>query len=170
MGSLTNKQKIDILEDMTIIVDTREQKWGHIEEYLDKQGISYKVEKLDVGDYSFELPSYPELQMDRKIIIERKGSLSEVAGNFTSGRKRFRRMFERLEQGQIIHLVMETATWRKIFNGTYHSSFHPNAYKASLLSYSIRYNCPVWFAEKKESPEIIYKLMYYELKEFIENL
>ena len=161
---------MDILSDMHIIVDTREQKWNHIKEYLDKNKIPYTQRKLDSGDYSFVLPNYPELDMDEKILIERKANLSEVAGNFTQGRARFERMFERIEDDQKIHLLMETSTWRKIFNGTYRSGFHPNAFKASLLSYSIRYECPVWFAEKKESPEILYKLMYYELNEYLNTL
>lgn len=170
MGDNFNKSEIDsILSDMHIIVDSRENKWYHIRDYFNKNKIPYTVEKLDVGDYSFILPNYPHLGLDKRFIVERKGSLSEVAGNFTSGRKRFTKMFERLDKDQKIHLVMETATWRKIFNGTYHSQFHPNSYKGSLLTYSIRYNCPVWFVEKKESPEIIYKLLHYELKEFLLN-
>lgn len=169
MSKLTTKEKMDILSDMHIIVDTREQSWKHIEDFLDKAELPYTQRKLDVGDYSFVLPNYPELGLDERIVVERKGSLSEVAGNFTQGRERFKRMFERLEDDQKIHMVMETATWRKIFNGSYRTGFHPNAYKASLMTYCIRYNCPVWFAEKRESPEIIYKLLYYELSEYLNN-
>lgn len=161
---------MDILGDMVFIIDTREQKCNHIKEYLDSIKVPYKVEKLDSADYSFILPNYPELNMDKKILVERKNSLSELASNFTSGRRRFQNEFERLEKDQKIHLLVETATWKKLFNGTYRSSFNPNAYKGSLISYCIRYKCPVWFAEKKESPEIIYKLMYYELKEVLDNL
>lgn len=60
---------------MTIIVDSREKKWKHIKEYFDEHKIKYRVEKLDVGDYTFELNNYPNLDLDNKFIIERKGSL-----------------------------------------------------------------------------------------------
>jgi ERCC4-type nuclease len=161
---------MDILADMEIIVDSREQKWHHIKDYLDEQNIPYIVKKLEVGDYSFQLPNYPEVNMDNKIIVERKNSLSEIASNFTSGRERFTKEFERVQEGQKVHLVVETATWKKLFNGTYRSKFHPNSFKASLITWCIRYKLPVWFAEVKESPEIIYKLMYYELNEHLNNL
>ena len=166
-----NKTEIDnILSDIHIIVDSRENKWYHIRDYFNKKKIPYTVEKLDVGDYSFVLPNYPQLDLDKKFIIERKGSLSELAGNFTKGRSRFKREFERLEDWQKIHMVVETATWRKLFNGTYHSKFHPNSYKASVFTWNIRYNCPIWFCEKKESPEIIHKILHYEVSEYLKGL
>lgn len=167
---MNTKNKMDVLKDMTIIVDTREKSNKHILEYLKENHVPYIEEKLDSGDYSFVLPNYPELNMDKKILIERKGSLDEVAGNFTTGRKRFINEFERLHNDQKIHLVLERFTWRKLFNGTYRSKFHPNSYKASLFTWNIRYNCPIWTCERKESPEIIYKIMYYELKEYLNNL
>lgn len=161
---------MNILKDMVIISDTREQKWQHIENYLLLEGIEYKVEKLDTGDYTCIFPNYPELKLDKKYLIERKGSLSELAGNFTKGRKRFIREFERVGKDQKMHMVVETATWRKIFNGTYHSKFHTDSYKASLFTFGIRYNVPIWFCEKKESPEIIYKILYYEVREYLKSL
>lgn len=167
---ITNKKKMDILNDITFIVDTRENKWHHIKDFLEENNIPYIVQKLDVGDYSFYLPNYPELNMDNKIIVERKSGLSELAGNFTSGRERFKREFERMEEGQKVHLLVETATWRKLFNGSYRSSFTPKAYRASLLSWSIKYNLPVWFAETKESPQIIYDIFYYELRNYLNDL
>lgn len=167
---MTNKQKMDILKDMTIISDTREKKNQHIIDYLVNNKIPYKIEMLSSGDYSFYLPNYPNLNLDRIAIIEKKNSLSELAGNFTSGRERFAREFERVEDGQAVHLVVETATFRKLFNGTYRSSFTPNAYIASLLTWSVRYNIKCWFVETKESPELIYKILYYELNEKLNQL
>lgn len=160
---MTNKEKIDILSDMTIIIDSREKKNQHIIDYLVNNKIPYKIETLSSADYSFILTNYPKLNFDKKILVERKGSLDEVAGNFTKNRDRFKREFERLSSDQTIHIVMETATWKKIINGSYRSKFSPNAYIASLLTWNIKYNCPIWFVEKKEAGEIIYKILYYEL-------
>ena len=39
-------------KSMVILVDSREKKNSHIIDYFKKQGISYKSEKLDYGDYS----------------------------------------------------------------------------------------------------------------------
>lgn len=166
---MTNGEKMRILQDMVFIIDTREQKCQHIKDYLDENKIPYIVEKLESADYSFYLPNYPELNMDRMILVERKNSLTELAGNFTKGRERFKREFERLVDGQKIHLVIETATWKKLFNGSYRSSFTSKAYMASLLTWCIRYKCPYHFAETKESPELIYKIMYYELNEVLNS-
>ena len=161
---LTDRQLADILKDITVIVDTREQKNDHILEYLNEHSIPYKVEKLDTADYSFVLPKYPDFNMDKKVLIEKKNSLTEIAGNFTSGRERFQREFERITDEKI-HLVIEDATWKKVKNGSYRSQLPSKSMTASLLTWNIRYNCPVWFVGKDESPDLIYKLMYYELFE-----
>jgi len=166
---LTDKMISDIINDMIILVDTRENKNKHIEDYFDSKNIKWNRTKLDTADYTFILPNYSELNLNRKILIERKGSLDEVAGNFTSGRERFKREFERVNNEKI-HIVMENATWTKILNGSYRSKFTPRAYIASLITWNIRYKCPIWFCTKKESGEIIYNLMRYELVEQIKNL
>ena len=166
---MTDKEKHDILSDIVIIVDTREKKNLHILEFLDTNKIKYKVEKLDSGDYSFELPHYKHLGLDKSVLIERKNSLSELAGNFTKNRERFVNEFERIGDAKI-HLIVETATWRKLLNGTYQSQFNPKSYMASLLTWNIRYNCPIWFAETKESPMIMYSIIHYELVEKLKGM
>lgn len=170
MAKLTNKQKIDIKEDMLIIIDSREQKYKHITKYLDSIGVPWKVEKLDVGDYSFELPNYPHLELDRKYIVELKGSLDEVAGNFTKDRARFQRMFERLEDNQVIHLVLENFTWQRLLNGSYRSKFNPKAFKASLIAWSIKYDFKYHLVTKRDSGEIIYEILEKELRHYLDNL
>lgn len=161
---MTDRQISDILKDIRVVIDTREKKNEHIIAYLEENNIPYEVSKLDTADYSFVIPNYPELNMDRKVLIEKKNSLTEIAGNFTSGRERFAREFERVVDERI-HLVIEDATWKKVKNGSYRSQFPPRSMMASLLTWNIRYNCPVWFVTKEESPELIYRLMYYELME-----
>jgi hypothetical protein len=41
--------------DLTIIVDTREQKNKHVIDFFDKKKIPYKVKKLDEGDYGIKI-------------------------------------------------------------------------------------------------------------------
>lgn len=165
---LTDNEKASILQDMVVICDTREQKNQHILDYFTQYKIPYKTERLDTADYSFILPSYPELNLDKTVLVEKKNSLDEIAGNFTKDRVRFINEFERVTT-EHIHLVIENATWKKVKNGSYRSKLHPNSMTASLLTWNIRYNCPLWFVGKEESPELIYKILYYELKEILNN-
>lgn len=167
---MTNKEKIDIINDMTIIVDSRENKWHHIRDYFDNKGIKYRVEKLNVGDYTFELKNYPHLKLDNKFLVERKGSLDELAGNFTSGRDRFAREFERLEDDQKIHLVLENFTWTKCLNGSYRSGFLPQSYKGSLIAWSIKYDFKYHPVTKRDTGELIYEILEKELRYYLDNL
>ena len=43
----------NLTKQMVIMVDSREQKNGHILDYFQKQGIAYQVTKMDYGDYFF---------------------------------------------------------------------------------------------------------------------
>lgn len=166
---MTDKEIQAVLDDMTIIVDTREKKNDHIIKYLTDNNIPYIIKKLDIADYSFELPHFPHLNVDRQFLVEKKNSLDEIVGNFTKDRARFAREFERITSEKI-HLVIEQATWRKLFNGSYRSKFPPKSFMASLMTYSIRYDIKVWFAQPEESPVIIYNLLKYELLEYLKEL
>lgn len=76
-----------ILDNLTIIVDSREQRNEHILKYFEKKHIPYKVMKLDFGDYSCMIPAgtikrfTSDIYFDRDITIERKKSIDELAGN-----------------------------------------------------------------------------------------
>ena len=167
---MTDKQMGNILSDMVIIVDTREQKNGHILKFFEEQKIKYVIEKLETGDYSFYLPNYPELNFNRKFIIEKKNSLDEIAGNFTKDRDRFTKEFERIRPDEHMHLVIENATWKKLFRGSYRSKLSPKSFMASIMSWCIRYSVPVWFVGVDESPTVIYNLLYYELFEQLKKI
>lgn len=166
---LTDKQMQEVLDDIVVLVDTREQKNQHILDYFDKNSIKYQVEKLDTADYTIILPHYPQLAVDKMFLVEKKNSLDEISGNFTRDRERFTREFERIED-EHIHLVIEQATWKKLLKGSYRSQLPPKSFMASLLTWNIRYHCPVWFAQPEESPIVIYNILKYELLEHLKNL
>ena len=162
--------KVAILKDMVMVVDSRERKNEHIIQYFEDNKIPYVVDKLKSGDYSFFVPNNPDLNVDRKFIIEKKNSLTELASNFTADRERFHREFQRLDEDETMHLLIEGATFKKLLAGSYRSSFAPNAYLASLLSFCIRYDIKCWFCTPDESGELIYKILYYELYEYLHFL
>lgn len=93
---------------MKVIVDSRE-KWTqpnstdtHISAYFDRHGIEYEVRKLDVADYMID--GHPE------VVIDRKGSLSELATNLMNKKdsSRFWREVRRAhEQGAKLIVLCE---------------------------------------------------------------
>lgn len=161
---MTDKEINCILKDMVIICDSREKKNQHILEYFDCNNIPYISRKLDTADYSFFLPNYPNIGLDECILVEKKNSLDEIVGNFTKDRERFKREFERVEN-EHVHLVIENASWKKVLSGTYRSSFPPKSLMASILTFSIRYDFHTWFCTPQETGELIYNILYYELRE-----
>lgn len=82
----------------TIICDSREQKWSHVQRHLDKCGIRWLRSKLPVGDYG---------RMDNlSVVVDRKASLSEVEGNLIQQHDRFRREAERAKENGIRLIVL----------------------------------------------------------------
>lgn len=164
----TDKQIFDIVNDIVIISDTREKKNQHILDYFTENKIKYKIDTLDTGDYTLILPNYPELGLDKHFLIEKKNSLSEISGNFGTNRDRFAREFERVKDRKM-NLLIENATWTKIFNGTYTGSIHPNSLTASLIGWSIKYDFKPWFCKPAESGRLIYWILRMELIEHLKG-
>lgn len=75
-----------------IICDTREKGNKKILEYFDKIGQDYIVSKLDYGDYM--------LYKNNSVVIDRKDSLLELAGNLchSSEHDRVRREIQRAKE------------------------------------------------------------------------
>ena len=88
-----------------IIVDTREKGHKKILEYFDKNNIDYIVSKLDYGDY--------KLYKNNNVVIDRKDSLLELAGNLchTSEHERIKREIARAKEDgckDFIFLIAES--------------------------------------------------------------
>ena len=84
----TDKEYRALIKNLVVLVDTRENSNEIILDEFDKQKIEYKQKSLKTGDYSFMIKACPELGFPHdtyfvdEITIERKNSLSELAGNF----------------------------------------------------------------------------------------
>lgn len=88
-----------------IIVDSREKGHKKILEYFDKKNIDYIVSKLDYGDYM--------IYKDNSVVIDRKDSLLELAGNLchTTEHERVKREIARAKDDgckDFIFLVAES--------------------------------------------------------------
>lgn len=166
----TSKEQKEILKSMTILIDTRENANNHIIEYLDRKKLKYKSKKLDYGDYSFMLPVNKDLDIikpiffDDEIVIERKGSLTELSGNLTKDRTRFENELVRKHSSKF-HLMIEDGSWEKIENHKYNTDYNPKSFIATLNSYIARYHINIDFIEKDYAGSFISRLFYYHLRE-----
>lgn len=133
----------------TVIIDTREQDL-HILKKLESMGVQYVRRKLDYGDYSFEVG---DISYEHKIVVERKGSLDEIIGNFTKGRDRFRKEFERSKGCRVI--LMVEATTEQLEAGQYRSSMKPRDLKSFLNTWCNKFQLELKFVEKDKACEFI---------------
>ena len=157
-------------ENIVILIDSREKANKHITDVFDKEGIQYRVEKLESGDYTFELRAIPELDIPHNmdfrqdVMIERKNSLDEISGNFTKGRERFNDEFGRAWAIKK-YLLIEDGSYEKILNHDYRTEYSSTSFFASLLSFDARYDLHVCFASKETSAILIYNICKYALRE-----
>ncbi len=142
-----------------VLVDTREQDL-HILKRLDSLGIPYKRKKLNFGDYSFE---WNGISYENQIVIERKGSLDEIIGNFTKGRERFKREFERSKGCKVI--LMVEATIEQLERHEYRSRMSPKDLKSFLATWSNKFQLELKFVDKSESCNF----MLEQFKKFIKD-
>lgn len=161
------------LENITLLVDTREQATKRLQDRIENTGFFYKRKKLDVGDYSCEckLPSGEVIDFSNKVAIERKMNLDELCLCFGRERKRFEREFERAkEKGCKVYLLVENASWEKVYNGKYRSLLTPNALIASLHAFRVRYGMQIDFCKEETTGKLIRDILYRELRQYLEKM
>ena len=160
-----------LLKSIIILIDTRENKTGHITDYFDKHGIPYKTKKLDYGDYSFYLPEQPELGIQRdiyfndEIAVERKRSLNELSNNFTHDRTQFENELIRSSNGKMILLIENVKGYQNIIKHNYRTDYKPKSYIGTLHTFRHRYGMEVMFIDPAYSGNFIYYTFYYYLRE-----
>lgn len=163
----TEKEINELLKQLTIICDTREQVNGHITGYLDSKKIPRITRKLDTGDYSAMIG---DMTLERDIVIEKKNGIDEIAGNFTADRQRFEDEFTRAKaEGLKVFLIIENCSWSDIFLHNYRSKLSPQSLIASLLSWQVRFNITILFCKPSETGQIIYGILYYAAREALKK-
>ena len=164
---------------MRIIVDTREQDTERSRRRYEAFGVPIVRKALSFGDYAYTavLPSGCPINgtaEDGAIIptcvVERKMNLDELALCFGKERGRFEREFERAKSaGARVFLLVEDASWELLLAGRCRSRLHPNAYKASLIAWMIRYDIGVIFCKAESSGQMIRELLYRDLRDRLER-
>lgn len=169
----TNTEIDKLLENIVILIDTREKANIHIIEYLEDKNIKYKKRKLDHGDYSCYLEADKELGIYRDmyfidtISIERKASLEELSGNLTQDRQRFENELIR-SKGKLI-LLIENSTYEDIILGNYKTKYNPLSFIASLKTYEARYSIETNFINNKFTGNFINMTLRYHVREILKH-
>jgi len=166
----TDKEIKEVLDSITIIIDSREQKNSHITDYLIKKKIPFiEKRKLDYGDYSFFVPANAGLNIPRDIyysnaiVFERKADVIEVIGNLCEdGGTRLENEFIR-SHGSKFYFIIEGTTYLEAIKGNYViSPGKISKYKAETLidrikTFEARYGIIVhWAGDKVSSGNYIY--------------
>ena len=161
-----------LLKQMVVLVDSREQKNGHILDYFNRQGIAYEVQKLDYGDYSCKVPESVagrDIFFHDSIVIERKNSLEELSGNLAQNRDRFESEFLRARNaGAKIYLMIEDPRgYTGICNHAYRTQLNPASYMASLKTWEHRFDANVQFIAPELSGYYIISTFHYFVREVL---
>jgi len=164
------------LSTFRVIADTREQNNPRARERFEAFGVPVQRATLHYCDYcgNITLPDGSDLMdvtqtLRPKCCIERKMSLDELAACFTRGRDRFRREFERAtEAGAKVYLLVEGASWEALNNHRYRSKYNPEAFRASLIAWSIRYDMTPVFCKADSSGALIREILFRDIKERLE--
>lgn len=166
----TDTEVKKLLDSMVVLVDTREQENRHLLSYFDKKKIPHEKKALSTADYSCMIPKNEELGICRdiyftdSILVERKASLDELAGNLTKDRTRFESELIRAK-GANIALMIENATYADLVMGRYRSEYKPKSFVATLATFSARYGLDVNFVPKELAGNWIYHRLYYAVRE-----
>lgn len=130
-----NMTEMEFLSNLVFITDSREQ--------CPYQFTGRKTESaaLSVGDYSIK-------GLEGEISIERKSD--DLIQSICQDRERFERELERSRSLKYFALVVETSL-TELTMGRYRSRMTPQSAIQTLLTFSVRYGIPVFFAESRES-------------------
>ncbi len=160
----------ECLKTMCILVDNREQETERSRARYAQFGCPYERTTIRTGDYSakFQLPDGTWFDMREYITVERKMNADELCLCFGEQRNRFIKEFERLKESNIrMWLLVENATFKKMYNGQYRSKYRPKALIASTLAWQARYNCRIVMCDESVTGKLIHDILYYEAREIL---
>ena len=161
-----------MLDRFTVLADTREHDTKDFVRRMDSTGHPWRREKLEFGDYSAEVTDDAGniITLKNYIAIERKMSLDELAMCFGVQRARFEREFERAAKtGGRMWLLVENATWERLYTGDYRSNMRPASLAASVVTWARRYSMIPVFCRPASAPKLITDILRYELKGYFDG-
>ena len=162
----TDKQLKELVSHMVILHTNNEQKNQHILDYFDKKGIKHKGKALKTGDYSFMIEACPELGFIRdtyftdELCIERKNSVSELAGNIKEKNERFLKELNRMINIEHCYLLIENDSVDDIIEHNYESQYNELAFFRQVIGMQKRSNLYTYFVDKSHMGFMIYEICY----------
>lgn len=172
----TDKEIKELLKNLTILIDTREQK-GHVKSWLDSNKIKSKSQKLDYGDYSCFIPpvegiTTKPLYFDRDIVIERKKDIDELVNNLKDNASRIKSEFAHLNKyGTKYYIFLEDYLYDKhLENGNYKSQYKSSTLQSRLISLQCEYNTIIRPISKEYIGKNIYLYLYYEVRNILKKI
>ena len=154
----------ELLDNLVVLVDTREQTNSKILEYFDKYNIKYKSKALKTGDYSFMIKKCPELgflvdtYFTDELCVERKNSVSEIAGNMVEKDERFLKELNRMINIQDVYILIENDKLGDIIEHNYESKYNELSFLRTLLTTQKQCNFYLYFVEDKHMGQMIYEI------------
>ena len=149
----------DQIQDFTILVDSREQTPWKFDNSI--------IKGLPSGDYSIQ---WHGMDMNNRIVIERKSSVSELFSASGTDRDRWERELERLKDVEYKWVICEFP-FLDFVNNTPPGKMLPSVVYGSICSWMIKYKIPFIFCENRiNARSVAYKLLQFFVKyEIIER-
>lgn len=168
---MTLDESQDCLRNMVYVVDNREQPTKALEKRLSYLEPHVR-ETLVAGDYTAKTLLPDGTWFYVPVAIERKMSLTEIAGNLTRERERFRAEFNRGRDREIrLCILIEQASWETAYAGAYRSKMSARSMIASLLTWYARYDCPLFLCERPETGgKLIRDILHYSMREALDGM
>lgn len=160
----TDKRYKELLSNMVILHAGNEQKNDHILDYFDKHNILHEKRALKTGDYSFKIKAAPELGFSvdtyftDELCIERKNSISELAGNIAEKDDRFLKELTRMINIQDCYLLIEDDRIDDILEHNYKTNYNELAFFRTLLTMQNRANIYTHCIKKENMGKVIYEI------------
>ena len=160
----TEKMLKELLSHLVVLTDTRDQTNQYIIQHFDDNGIKHKNKALKTGDYSFYIEKCPELgflvdtYFIDELTIERKNSVSEIAGNFVEKDERFIKELNRMINIQDVYILIEDDKFSDIIEHNYKSKYNELSFLRTLLTTQKQCDFYLYFIEKKYMGQMIYEI------------
>ena len=161
----------ECLRNIIYCVDTREQPTQALEKRLAYLH-PYERETLCAGDYTAKTLLPDGTWFYVPVAVERKMSLTEIAGNFCHERERFVSEFNRARDAETrLYILIEQSSWESAYAGAYRSKMKPQSLVASLLTWCARYGSPVFLCERSDTGgKLIRDILRYEMREALDRM
>ena len=156
----TEKQYKELLSNMVIQIDKREQRNEHITDWFDKNNIQYMNKSFESGDYGFIIKKCDELGFIKdthfvdELFLERKANLDELAGNLKG--EAFVNEIKRTKNIEHKYIIIENGSWEDILAHKYESQYNEVAFYRTLIKLQTKYNIHIMFC--KDSAQMIYNI------------